>query len=276
VLATLAAVTASRWHLASACMALACLFKIYPIAVGLLLAAIYPRALAGRLLLALAIGLLLPFLLHKPLYVAGQYQRWMEQVGADDRTAFPPEYCYRDLQLLSRVWVTPMSPRVYQMVQLLAGATMAALCLAARRSGWPQQRLLVYVLGLGSCWMTLFGPATESCTYILLAPALAWALLDANEQHKPLWIRGGLAGAYALLVAAALACWFPGGRSVQALGLQPLGALLLLLYLLIVEKKNGSRDSETQYRLSRLPGRGSIAPFPPGVDPGLACAGGRL
>ena len=41
--AGLAAVASERWNLAAVLIALACLFKVYPIAVGMLLAALYPR-----------------------------------------------------------------------------------------------------------------------------------------------------------------------------------------------------------------------------------------
>jgi hypothetical protein len=81
--------------------------------------------------------------------------------------------------------------------------------------------------------MTLFGPATESCTYLLIIPILGWAMLEAaGETPRPCaW--AWLAGSYALLLVAQAACWFPGGRNVQAMGLQPLAALALLIYLLI-------------------------------------------
>src|SRR5262249_55129701 len=64
------------WKCAAACMAIACLFKVYPIAVALLLAVVYPRRFAGRFAVALGIGLLLPFLLQRPGYVLEQYTSW--------------------------------------------------------------------------------------------------------------------------------------------------------------------------------------------------------
>ena len=42
-----------------------------------------------------------------------------------------------------------------------------------------QRELLTAVVALAACWMMLLGPATESCTYILLAPTLAWAVLES-------------------------------------------------------------------------------------------------
>src|SRR5436305_6426318 len=83
ILAALAGAAEGRWNLASACIAAACLFKVYPIAVGLLLVVIYPRPLAGRLALALAAGIALPLLLQRPAYAADQYAGWLHHVQGD-------------------------------------------------------------------------------------------------------------------------------------------------------------------------------------------------
>src|SRR5262249_51258876 len=146
----------------------------------------------GRLLLALAVGLALPFLLQRPAYVAGEYATWFRLLAADDRSDWPLAISYRDVWLLCRLWQVPLTLRGYLVIQLLAAAGVAALCLAGRWVGWPKRRLLTALLLLGTCWMTVFGPATESCTYILLAPALAWALLEAWWQGRPHWYRGVL------------------------------------------------------------------------------------
>src|SRR5262249_19778977 len=108
IVTALAAVTDGRWHLASACVAAACLFKVFPIAVGLLLALLYPRRFAGRLVVALVLGAALPFLLQRPEYVAEQYAGWLRHMGGDDRQTWPVLTTYRDLRLLFRVWLTPL------------------------------------------------------------------------------------------------------------------------------------------------------------------------
>jgi hypothetical protein len=217
-----------RCALAGVCMALACLFKVYPIAVGLLLLAIHPRRFGRWLVPALAVGLLLPFLLQRPDYVAQQYAGWLHHMQANDRSVLPRELCYRDLQLLCRVCALPLSTLAYVEFQLLAAAAVAAVCVAARSLGCPQRPLLTLLTALSCCWMTVFGPATESATYILLAPTAAWAVLEAWLERRPLVVRGVLLAGYALLLAAQAANWLPDGRSLQALGPQPLAALLLL------------------------------------------------
>jgi hypothetical protein len=232
ILCSVAAAAEERWNWVSSFIALACLFKVYPIAVGLLLLVVYPRQLIIRLPFVLALGLALPFLFHDPHYVAGQYSAWLDCLRCDDRSAFPLERCYRDLQMLARLSGSPMSPGLYHVLQILAGGGMALLCWCYC-SRWERGRLLILLTGLGCCWMTVFGPATESCTYILLAPTLAWALVGAWSESFSLMANAWLTMAYAMLVATYMSCWFSGGYRLQAFGLQPLAGLMLLAYLLL-------------------------------------------
>jgi hypothetical protein len=232
LLATMAACAAGRWNTASWCIALACFFKLYPIAVGLLLAVVYPRRMASRLALLLALGLLLPFALQSPSYVAGQYRSWAEHLVAYDRHSNATTAWYSDVLFLTRVWLSPLSRQGYLATQVLAGAMIAGVCWSARRAGGEPRLLLALVLGLGCCWMTAFGPATESCTYILLAPALAAALLQAWLMRQPAWAKGLLLAAQLLLISAQAVSWFPSLRMVRDLGAQPLAALLFLTCLL--------------------------------------------
>ncbi len=239
VLACGAAAATGRWNAATLLITLACFLKLYPIAVALLLVAVYPRPLAGRLALALGVGALLPFVMQSPDYVARQYGGWLDYLRGDDRSVLSVERCYRDFQLLCRVWLVPLSTTAYRVLQVVVGAALAVACVAARRAGWPRGRLLGFLLGLGTCWMTVFGPATESCTYLLATPALGWALLEAGEPGAPRWARSWLAATYLVFLIAYAGCWFPGGRSLQALGLQPLAALSLLAYLLVRRGEQG-------------------------------------
>jgi hypothetical protein len=244
LLAGVAAVASRHWSLASGCVALACLYKIYPVAVGLLLAAVYPRRFAGRFLLALAIGLALPFLFKPPAYVLEQYGSWFHHLQADDRQQLPIGVWYRDLRLLCRACQVPLGPTAYLLLQLLAAAGIAALCLWGRWVGWAQRRLLTTLFSLACCWMTLFGPATESSTYILLAPALAWTILAAWLGPAAPWgIRTGLLASFGLFTVTQAAVWFPGGaRQVRMLGLHPLAALLLLVCLIGMEIQESFRS----------------------------------
>jgi hypothetical protein len=83
------------------------------------------------------------------------------------------------------------------------------------------------------CWMSLAGPATESSTYVLIAPLLAWAVVEAAARPGwRRWLTGAIAG---LFVVAATAVWFPRpvADAVATTGIQPLAALLLTLLVVI-------------------------------------------
>jgi hypothetical protein len=234
LLLTVAAAGAGRWNGAAACTALATALKIYPLALGLLLAAAYPRRFAGRLVLALAAVAALPFLFQRPDYVAGQYAEWLRMLVGDDRKYWPIHVAYRDLWLLFRITGIPMSPQVYQVIQVLSGAACAAVCGAGRWRGWEPARVLTAAFVLGTCWMTLCGPATESNTYVLLAPALGWALLAARVESWPRperWLPVASAGLLLIGILAGLTVWTV---RVHSLGVQPLAALLLFAAYLSV------------------------------------------
>jgi hypothetical protein len=238
LLLAVAEVERGRFNVAAACVAVACLFKLYPIAVGLLLVALYPRRLAARLGLMLAAGLLLPFLLQRPAYVAAQYAGWVEHIASNDRQVGSPAYWYRDARLLCSQWVTPMSYRAYLVLQAAGGIAIAGALLWARRAGLAAPRLLALLLGLGCCWMTALGPATESATYVLLGPAAAWLVVAGKAEGHALGLRVLWLTGYGLLVVAQAVSTLAGGwgRAVQSLGPQPLAALLLLgglLYLTV-------------------------------------------
>jgi hypothetical protein len=82
--------------------------------------------------------------------------------------------------------------------------------------------------------MVLWGPATESHTYLLLAPALILALVQSIRERHSVWIRA--------LVSAALALQFINHNTKTSylfhveqpwiFSAQPISALLFLSYCL--------------------------------------------
>lgn len=251
LLATMTAVATQRWNLASACLALAGFFKLYPLAIGLLLAASYPRRLATRFVLAVVIGFLLPFFLQRPDYVLSQYENWMHHFQTYHRSAMPLRLQNEDVRLLCSQWLLPISAQTYVGIQLLAAAGIAGLCVAARRTAWPSLRQLALVLGLGCCWMLVFGPATESCTHVLLAPSLAIALLESRRSRRAPILRLTLLVSYVIMVAANLSCWFPNGAILHDLGVQSL-AVLMILTVFVVQAGQRLRTEAWQESASRL------------------------
>src|SRR5438132_8575667 len=73
----LAAASTEKWNQAAGWLALATLIKGYPLALALLLAALYPRRFLFRYAIALAAGLLLPFATQRPEFVIEQYRSWL-------------------------------------------------------------------------------------------------------------------------------------------------------------------------------------------------------
>jgi hypothetical protein len=263
LLAGVAAVGTERWGLAGACVALASFIKVYPLAIGFLLTAVYPRKFGSRFLLALGIGAVLPFLLQHADYVAQQYSHWYELLLADNRADRPVSMmCSRDLWLLIRLFHLPISMPTYRGIQLVLAGAVASLCLAGRwwvtgsrirknAGGRPATRILAnaataaktwqavksrrlhtMLFGLGIGWMVLCGPATESCTYILMAPVLAWAVLETWLEPRPLWSRVIPWCSLCLFGISQIGSWFPDRVRMPFLGLLPLAGLLLIAGLL--------------------------------------------
>jgi hypothetical protein len=227
LLTTAAAVAVRYWSIAAAAAVLACLFKAYPLAVALLLAALYPKQFAGRFFAALLVSLALPFLCQQPEYAIEQYRGWIEHLRQDDRQQHHLEATYRDVRLLFRVAGAPLSGNTFLALQLGSGAAVFGICLLGRRAGWSRRKVARSAFDLGCCWMVLFGPATESNTYMLLAPTLAWSLAESIRAPRSRVAFGLTALAGALLLTCCVAGWFPVGKQFRALGLQPLGGLLL-------------------------------------------------
>ena len=233
-----AAVKDGRWNLVSLLITLAFVCKVYPIALGMLLIVLYPRQLLGRIALGVAASCILPFLCQSPAYVLDQYQQWFALLQHDDRSWIALDQTYRDLWLLIRLYVPNLTPatgqtirHVYMAGQVLTGAGIAVLCWHRQRTGWEKRPLLTSTLALACAWMMLLGPATESSSFILLAPSLAWSLLESMTQID--WRRRGLLWSSGALFAVAV---FLGGFSsavkIHALGVHSWASLFYFLYLL--------------------------------------------
>jgi hypothetical protein len=228
----LAAAARERWNTCAVFVVLACLIKAYPVAVALLLAATYPRRMVPRLLFFGLAALAVPFLFQRAEYVADQYAGWLALMRGSDRHDWPLYIANRNLSLLFRVWLEPLTRHQHLALQLSAAAGVAALCLAGRWADWERRRVLLAILGLSGCWMTLFGPVVESYTYILVGPTLAWMLFEAWEERRPRAYRAVLLASGALFTASTLAVWFPHTIRVHSMGPHPAAGLLLLGCLL--------------------------------------------
>lgn len=167
-------------------------FKVYPLAWGLVLAALRPRLLLW-LVPAIVAAIALPFALADASYVRSQYSALVDLLAHEDRTTDFAN-AYRDLRLLTAAVGLPIGDGVFRVMQLLGGALIAATALLLRRRGHSLAFVVEIAFSLTSCWYMLLGPATEKVTYVLLAPTVAWGLASGLA-------RGGAARGFWIAVA---------------------------------------------------------------------------
>jgi hypothetical protein len=220
-----------QWMSAALCIAISAYIKIYPLAFGLLLVLLYPRQLGWRLALVLALLGVLSFLLQQPGYVFEQYHRWFGSRAADNRR-MNMDIAPRDFAMLLRVAHINLSGYALIALQVLAGAAAAAICAFGRLQRWSEERLLVCVFSLGTCWMLLFGPSTEDATYVILAPPLVLGMVDASYQRwlGPMRILPCVSFAV-LLLGSGMNSFLGLKKSVYTMSVQPFGALIFTVYV---------------------------------------------
>jgi hypothetical protein len=217
-----------RWTISALCLGISAYLKIYPLAVGLLLVLLYPRQLGWRLLVTLLLMGALSFVLQEPGYVLEQYRRWFATRAADDRRA-NMDIAPRDFAMLLQALHINLSSQIRLILQLLAAIGAAAVSVYGRIRNWSENRLLIVVFTLGTCWMLLFGPSTEDATYAMIAPPLALALVQTFGQKISGWVPRLFCASYAvLLVGLILNAFFRLKKTPLTMSVQPLGALIFL------------------------------------------------
>ncbi len=240
LLAGMAAAAEDRWNLCAACLAAATLIKGYPLALALVLAGLYPRQFPLRFGAALAVGLLLPFATYDPAVVAAQYASWVSHLA--DSTCIMRERL-RSLDYLFVLAGKPLSSRAFALVELAAGALVFGLSwLRTRQTADPRERLLRVWL-LFSVWVVLFGPATETCTYVVAAPSIAWALVEAYRRPAGRLTRLLLIASLVLMEPLVSDLAGPLRNFAVEHGSQPVGGLLFLMYLLLQSGTPASRQA---------------------------------
>lgn len=222
-----------RYWLAAVMIAIAAFVKIYPLSLGLLLCVIEPRRFPLRLIVVIAIGCLIPFAIQSPDYVVQQWHEWVENAMADNRTYQPMARGYHDFQKLLLRWGISIPLGAYRGIQIAAGCAFAGLIAWGRFRGMARPTLIHGCVSLGFIWCTLFGPSTESATYMLLAPIAAHAFLAVTG--RPLWERIWVRGAFLLLLSMNVMQWFPASAREAYRGAtipQAHAALLFLVWII--------------------------------------------
>src|SRR6201987_4086588 len=232
LLLAIAAVRAQRWNSAALCVAIAKLFKLYPITVGLLICLIAPKRFGCRLLIAILVLIAAPFLLNHWSYVWNQYHECIVKRMAENRQNWPIGKLPLDLwYILHWCCGLPIAPIVYRLIQLGTATILASFCVIQTRRGWAIHRVLTGLLCLSSVWMTLCGPATESFTYVLLAAPITFALVQAFNTSQPNWLRAWIFIAFVLqLLAVGRMRLFPHFYQFWGLSMFSLSALVFLGY----------------------------------------------
>ena len=232
LLLAVAAAGVGRWTVVALAVAAAFYWKVYPLALGLLLVVVAPWKLSWRLVVAMGLLGLLPFAFGGREYVSGQYEQWVVTRLADNRFVYPIGMAPLDLWfVLVRVGHLPLSVTAYQVLRVVSGAAIAGLVLYGLVRSWPRERMLGMIFTLSCVWMLLLGPASESLTYLILTPAAALAVVESWQGRMGAVARVAALGGYGFLVAAILRVgFFPGWQSPWLLTFQPVGALFLLGY----------------------------------------------
>jgi hypothetical protein len=231
----IAAVIRERWNTAALCIAVASYFKIYPFALGMLICVIAPRRFVWRMLLALLVLAVTPYLFQHWSYVTEQYQAWITTRASDNRLNYSIKYAPIDLWfLIHTIAHLPIPAGFYVVIQFGTGALIALSSIWGLRKNWNMRRLLCWQFYFVSIWMILCGPSTEAHTYLLMAPALVIALVKSVRDQQPLLLRTMIFAAFLFqLIHTARIDHLFHNKHEWVFIPQPLSALLFLIYCLL-------------------------------------------
>ncbi len=179
-----AAAERARWVTCAVCIAVMSYWKVYPLAIGLVLTVLHPRQLSWRLALALAGLFVLSLGLQRPQYVWNEYGEWLRYLSSVQQDHFT-EYTskWRDAYLLARLAGTHPSAAAWNYFQMGAGGLVALVSWWVSRQPSLRSQSASTVLALCFVWTLLFGPGIEAATYVLLSfPVVCLAIAAWREQ----------------------------------------------------------------------------------------------
>lgn len=268
VLLAFAAAARDRWWWVAGLLTAATFLKLYPVAAAGLLILLYPRRLALRYAVAMAIGAALPFVLQSSDYSLRQYHLWFNYFTHEDRSNWDVLGTTVDFQLLLTQFGIRMPLAAYRLIEMVVGVAMGIGCLVFHFRGCRKEQLLTFALGASCVWMTVFGPATESPTYLILAPAISWGVLttwtspatggstSGSNGGSARWIRILMTASCLLLLSVQVAgvLWGPAFHALRTHGVQPLAGIVYLVAL-----SWQSWDSTSRSQIGHLPVRRSAA-----------------
>jgi hypothetical protein len=199
----------------------------------MLLFLVAPKKITLRLIIAIILLGLVPFLFQKPDYVISQYELWFKTRTGDNRLIYELNIAPLDFWFVAvRMAGLPISPTAYRIMQLGAAGLVAVFCLYGVFRRWDKERLLGGMFALVCTWVCLFGPATENHTYLMIAPVAVLGFVDSWAVRRDKLGRILATAAYALLLLAILRLGFAPQAKGWLLTLQPIGAMVYLAYAL--------------------------------------------
>ncbi len=229
ILFAAAAIVRRRWWRSALLLAAPVYVKIWPIVAAGLFSVQRPKRLALRVMTCIAALGALPLLTRASTAVVNSYNEWRDCLA--DRQATLMRYPgYRDAWTIWEQFASPVNPRAYAVLQAAGGLAVLGWCLWQRHRGYSSRQMAIYTLAAWSAWQLLLGPGTERLTYNIIAPALAWAVLEAYLTRRGrAWITAtfittfilGIGGVERLLV----------GFAPAATALEPLGVLMFAGWL---------------------------------------------
>jgi hypothetical protein len=241
-----AALLRRRWWRAAFLIGGSVAVKLTPLAPALLLCALWPRRLAGRLAVVLAVMAAVPFLTRPPDVVLHHYRDWFAHLASSSHKRWPG---FRDAWTVWQVLRSiggepgpidlkePLDSPVYRALQLLTAAAALGWCLWRRRRVRSRRWLATVTLSMGLTWLMLFGPAVEHATYVFLAPPLCWALLEGQGGRAGRWLIR-MAFVFIMLLGWGTLTRPLRDRLPVLLVALPLGAALFLVWLLAYADPN--------------------------------------
>jgi len=223
------AAASDRWNAAAVWLAAATLIKGYPLAFALLMGTLFPKRFLLRFTVALGLGLLLPFLAQWPCVVLAQYASWLDHIR--DSTGLMRERL-RSIANVFQILSSPLSSQTYAWTEMMAGGVVLGWSFLHVRRTAESRDSFTWLFSLFATWVILFGPATESCTYVIISPVIAWCLIDSFRRPAS-WGTRCLLIISLILMGPLSTDLFGSPVRIWAhrYGCQPFGGLLFLVHL---------------------------------------------
>ena len=222
MMATVADVESGALWRAAILAALAVALKPLAIVLALLLVAVYPRLL-WRTTIALTLFFLLPFLFQHTDYVLRQYADVPAMLDTRSHQHYEWQHLFALLEKLG--W--SMTNAQETLVTGVAAVFVLFLCWRVRQRV-PTIGAALMLYGLATCYILLFGAATERNTFAMLAPVIG--LVAATAWHsRDRYLLGFMSAvAWIMLLSHTLQRGYP--HTVLAMA-KPFACLVLFVWL---------------------------------------------